>query len=480
MMGWRPDQRITVCIVYVIGMFMVSMDGTIVNVILPVIASDYHILPGATSGINVGYLVSLAVVLPVAGWLGDRFGTKRIFLSALAIFTAASFLCGIAWNLQALNWFRIMQGVGGGLLTPVGMAILFRTFPPQERGKVSRMLVLPIAFAPALGPVVGGLFAEQLSWRWAFYINVPLGLAALLFGILFLKEHKELRAGCLDIPGFLLSAFGFSLIMYTLNLGPARGWDSPVILLTGMIGLILILLFILTEVRVKKPMLDLSLFSNRMFRTLGLIHMGAMAGLMGMLYVFPLMYQNAVQASALESGLATFPEALGLMVSSRLMPWTSKKMGTHQMIWGGLLGTCIVFVLISLFGTTANPWFLRFLLFSVGIFLGHTVVSVQATIFNSIPSASIGMATTLSNVQNRMGSAMGVASLASLLGMGTSSSTGDVINLAFYQLALIGSAGFILIALFFSIRLKKADFTLPAKGEGTGTLGTVPAKQVSE
>lgn len=463
------DPKAVVSIVYVIAMFMVSMDGTIVNVILPTISKEFNIEPSSTSGINTGYLVSLAVFLPIAGWLGDRFGTKKIFLMALGVFTAASLLCGFANDLQTLNLFRVLQGAGGGVLTPVGMALLFRTFSPEERPKVSRSLVLPIAFAPAIGPIVGGFFAEQLSWRWAFYINVPFGILVLLFGLLFLKEHKEPTAGRLDLPGFLLSAAGFSLLMYALNAGPAKGWDSPVVLYTGMAGAILVCTFILVELKVDKRMLDLRLLSDRLFRTLGIISLFSMAGLLGMLFVFPLMYQSSLQASALESGLTTFPEALGLMVASRLMPWTTKKWGIHQVIRIGLLGTIIIFTVISLVGPTANPWVLRALLFSVGICLGHTVVAVQFSTFTNIDSASMGRATTLFNVQNRMGSAVGVAILASILGAAGTSMTGAngemVVHLASYQFALLGSALFLVAALLWALRLRKDDFKaiMPAK-----------------
>lgn len=473
------DPKIVVCIVYVIAMFMVSMDGTIVNVILPTISNEFNLDPSSTSGINIGYLVSLAVFLPVAGWLGDRFGTKKIFLIALGVFTAASFLCGFANNLQTLNLFRVLQGAGGGILTPVGMAILFRTFSPEERPKVSRSLVLPIAFAPAIGPIVGGFFTEQLSWRWAFYINVPFGIMVLIIGVLFLKEHKEPTAGRLDLPGFLLSASGFSMMMYAMNIGPSKGWDSPVIMYTGIIGAVLILSFILLELRVDQPMLDLRLLSDRLFRTLGTISLFSMAGLLGMLFVFPLMYQSALHASALESGLTTFPEAIGLMVASRMMPLTTKKLGIHQVIQMGLLSTIIIYTLISLVGPTANPWLLRALLFSVGVCLGHTVVAIQYSTFTNINSASMGMAATLFNVQNRIGSAMGVAILASILGAAGADTMGTNghVNLSSYQFALFGSAILLVIALLFAMRLKKDDFkaTIP-KQDRANSLDVKPVK----
>lgn len=455
------NQKRIVVIVYIAAMFMAAMDGTIVNVALATISKEFAIPASATGGVNVGYLVSLALVLPIAGWLGDRFGTKKIFLLALGIFTISSILCGFANSMSQLNVFRVFQGAAGGLLTPVGMAMLFRTFPPEERVRVSRMIVLPIAIAPALGPIIGGFIVEYLTWRWVFFINLPIGIAALLFGILYLAEHKEPHTGRLDLFGFFLSAPGLALLMYALNQGPAKGWSSPVILITGISGLILFCLFVWAELRIEKPMLNLRLLSEKLFRKMLIISFFSSGGLLGILFVFPLMYQNAFHASALASGMTTFPEALGLMIASRMMPWTSKKIGARQVIWLGIILASIVLVLLGLSGSDTSPWFLRFLLFSFGIFLGHTVVTVQASVFTNIPSLSMGQAATLFNVQNRLGSAIAVAILASMIGIAENSvMNGNQLGETLmnpYQFAMFGSAGFLLAALLFALTVRKKD-----------------------
>ena len=187
----RLNPKISVSIVFVLAMFMAIMDITIVNVALPQLASDFSVNPDHIDLVVVSFLVSLAVSIPASGWLGDRFGTKRVLLAALLIFTGASALCGLSQSLTQLVIFRALQGVGGGMLTPVGMAMLFRTFPPAERVRASRILIVPTAFAPALGPVLGGLLVTDVSWRWVFYVNVPIGVAAFIFGVLFLHEHRE-------------------------------------------------------------------------------------------------------------------------------------------------------------------------------------------------------------------------------------------------------------------------------------------------
>ncbi|WP_410973842.1 MDR family MFS transporter [Bacillus pacificus] len=455
----KINPKVVVSIVYITAMFMAAMDATIVNVALQTISKELQVPPSAMGTVNVGYLVSLAVFLPISGWLGDRFGTKRVFLTALFVFTTASALCGIANDITSLNIFRIIQGAGGGLLTPVGMAMLFRTFSPEERPRISRFIVLPIAVAPAVGPIIGGFFVDQMSWRWAFYINLPFGIMALLFGLLFLKEHIEKLAGRFDYLGFVFSAPGFAMLIYALSQGPSRGWISTEVISTGIAGIVFITLFIIVELKVKQPMLDLRLFKEPVFRKMSLISLFSSAGLLGMLFVFPLMYQNVIGVSALESGLTTFPEAIGLMISSQIVPWSYKKLGARKVISIGLICTAIIFILLSFVNHDTNPWQIRVLLFGIGIFLGQSVGAVQFSAFNNITPPSMGRATTIFNVQNRLGSAIGVAVLASILaGFGNSSVQHNThSDLLPYQAALIGSAIFLLVALLFSLRISDKE-----------------------
>ncbi|WP_426333737.1 MDR family MFS transporter [Paenibacillus silvae] len=446
---------------YVLAMFIVAMDATVLNVALRTISEELGVPPAAASTLNVGYLVSLAVFLPVAGWLGDRWGTKRVFLSALALFTLSSALCATADQLKTLTFFRILQGAGGGLLTPVGMAMLFRAFPPQERARVSRMLVLPIALAPALGPIVSGLIVDQLSWRWIFYVNLPVGIPAVIFGMLYLKEHRERGAGQLDLPGWLLSAPGLALTMYALSQGPLGGWTSPLIMGAGLTGMLLLTLLVRVELRAKQPLLDLHLLKQRLFRYTGLVSVCGAAGLLGMLYVFPLMYQHVLHASALETGLTTFPEAIGLMIASQLVPWSYPRLGPRKLISMGLICTAIIFIILSQITVDTNPWFIRSLLFGVGIFLGQTVGAVQIAAFAQIPPASMGRASTWFTVQNRLGSAIGMAILSAVLaGAGTTTltATGTLEpNMTAYRLALLGAAAFLFIGLWFALMIRDVD-----------------------
>ena len=222
----RMNPKVAVSVVFVAAMFMSIMDATIVNVALPTIGREFRVTPTAVGTISIAFLVSLATFIPASGWLGDRFGAKRILLGAIAVFTAASALCGTATSLAELVGFRVLQGVGGGMLAPVGLAMLFRAFPPRERVRASAILTVPTTFAPALGPIVGGLLVTDLSWRWVFYVNVPIGVAAIAFGALFLEHLPERRPGPFDRRGFLLSGTGLGSLMYGVSEGPDLGWGS--------------------------------------------------------------------------------------------------------------------------------------------------------------------------------------------------------------------------------------------------------------
>src|SRR5437764_6691586 len=272
------DPKVSVSIVYVAAMFMSIMDSTIVNVALPSLGRQLGASSTSIDAVVVAYLVSLAVVIPASGWLGDRWGTRRIFLLALVFFTIASALCGLAGNFTLLVLFRFLQGAAGGALAPVGAAMLYRTFPPAQRVRVSSILIIPTVIAPATGPVLGGIFVEQLSWRWVFFVNIPIGIAACLFGLVFLYEHREPTAGRFDLPGFLLAGLGLALALYALREGPTRGWSSPAILGSALAGLLLLALFVIVELRRREPLLDLRLLNNRLFRITNLVSLFSGAG----------------------------------------------------------------------------------------------------------------------------------------------------------------------------------------------------------
>jgi EmrB/QacA subfamily drug resistance transporter len=457
----RIDPKISVSIVFVASMFMSIMDSTIVNVALPSIGRQLNVPIAFIDGIVVSYVVSLAVVIPASGWLGDRLGTKRVFLIALAFFTLASALCGLASNITMLVVLRALQGAAGGALTPVGTAILYRTFPPAERVQLSRILIIPTVIAPAAGPVLGGLLVDQLSWRWVFYVNVPIGIIVCLFGLFYLQEHREPGAGGFDVVGFVLAGLGLSLVMYALSEGSARGWTSFSILASSIVGVIALAAFVAVEMRIPEPMLDLHLLGNRLFRTTNLSSMFASAGFLGVLYVGPLFLQEARGVSALTSGLTTFPEAIGVVISTQIIARIYPSIGPRRVMAAGLISVVIFMSLLTLMSSDTTLWFMRFLMFLIGAGMACSFFSVQTAGFATISPAATGRASAIFSAQRQIGSALGVAILSSVLNaVGTTIQGADgvvVPNLWAYHAAFLTSAALILVAVGFALIIQDRD-----------------------
>jgi EmrB/QacA subfamily drug resistance transporter len=455
------NPKVSVSIVFVVGMFMSIMDGTIVNVALPSIGHQLGVPSTSIDAVVLAYLLSLAVVIPASGWLGDRWGTKRVFLVALALFTIASALCGFASNFTMLVFFRFLQGAAGGALAPVGTAMLYRTFPPAERVRISSILIIPTVIAPATGPVLGGLLVDSLSWRWVFFVNVPVGIAAFLFGLFFLQEHREPKAGRFDLPGFLLAGIGLALALYALSEGPTSGWTSLTVLGSTLGGLLLLSTFVVVELRRREPLLDLRLLGNRLFRTASLVSLVSSSGFLGVLFVAPLFLQQGLGVTPLTSGLTTFPEALGVVLSSQIVARLYPRIGPRRLMAAGLTGVTIVVGLLTLIGPNTNLWLMRVLIFLTGAGMAFAFVPVQTAAFATISSAATGQASALSNAMRQLGGALGVAVLGEVLsavGSTHLSTTGQVLpNLAAYHAAFLAAAVLMLIAAGIALAVSDRD-----------------------
>jgi EmrB/QacA subfamily drug resistance transporter len=457
------NQKVAVGVVFVSAMFMTIMDITIVNVALPTIGRDFHVAPTAVDGIVIAYLVSLAVFIPASGWMGDRFGGKRVLLGAIVVFTLGSALCGLAQDMTQLVAFRIVQGAGGGMMAPVGMAMLYRVFPPAERVRAASILTLGTTIAPALGPVLGGLLVTSFSWRWVFFVNVPLGIAAVLFGSVFLRPSERIDAGRFDRPGFVLGGAGLGLLMYGISEGPVQSWSSPDVIATCVAGAVLLGAFVVVELHTRQPMVDLHLLSGRLFRSTNGVMFLAAAAFLGTLYLIPLYFQDARGMSALQSGLSTFPEAIGVMigaqVASRLV---YPRIGPRRHITGGLIGIALGMLGLTQVGVATNLWLVRALMFGLGFMMAQVMVPNQAAGFAMISDVSMGRASTFFNTMRQVGSATGVAILSTvLIGVGSVRGSGGAgsgaPDLTAYHLAFLTAAAFALAGVFFSLTIHDSD-----------------------
>jgi EmrB/QacA subfamily drug resistance transporter len=467
--GVRINQKAAVGVVFVAAMFMSIMDATIVNVALPTIGRDFKVSPTAVDTISIAFLVSLAVFIPASGWLGDRLGGKRVMLAAIAVFTTASALCGLASSLGELVAFRILQGAGGGMLAPVGMAMLYRAFPPAERIRASAILTVPTTFAPALGPVLGGLLVTDLSWRWVFYVNLPIGVAAFAFGAVFLQQQRQAHPGRFDLAGFLLSGLGLGSLMYGVSEGPDLGWSQPKVLAAIAAGAVLLAAMVVVELRSDAPMVDLRLLGNRLFRAGNGVMVLASVAFLGTLYAISLYYQDGRGLSALVSGLSTFPEALGIMGGAQLASRVLyPRLGPRRHITIGLTGTAASIGLLALMGSQTSLWWARLIMFTLGLFMAQVFVPVQAASFATITPAATGRASTLFNAIRQLGGAIGVAVLTTvivLVGPVHLVAGHPVANLTAYRAAFLVAAAVALCGVACSLSIRDADAaaTIPAR-----------------
>jgi EmrB/QacA subfamily drug resistance transporter len=351
----------------------------------------------------------------VSGWLGDRFGTKRVFMFAFGAFVAGSLACALAQSIEQLIAFRVLQGVGGGMLTPVGVARLFRAFPPAERAKASTYIMIPTLLAPALGPILGGLLVTHASWRWIFLINVPIGVFGLWFGMRYLREQREPSVGRFDLPGFLLSGAALALVVYALSEGPRQGWSSTPVLVTLLVGLACGVAMVWVETHVDHPMLALRLFANRIFRQCNVVSALSTISFLGLLFVMPLYLQLLRGQSPLTSGLTTFPQAFGVLISSLFAGRLYARIGPRRLMAGGLFMAGLVIAMFIGIDQHTSLWSIRLMMFARGLCMGFAFVPMQAASYATIAPADNGRASAIFSTQRQVAVSIGVAVLASVL-----------------------------------------------------------------
>ena len=411
----RLEHKYIVALISVFGMFMNLLDLTIVNVAVPVLAFELDASAGDVQWVVTAYLLAVAVAIPVSGWAGDRFGTKRIFLLALGFFTVGSVLCAVAWNIESLILFRTIQGLGGGFLMPVSQTMVFRAFPQQERSKAAGILVVPTTFAPASGPLLGGFILDFLSWPWIFLVNIPVGVLGIVLGLYFLREQREDNAGGIDIPGLVLASGGLAIFLYALAQAGERGFGDTVVLGFGGAGLALLVAFVLVELRTAEPLIDVRLFLNRMFALANLTQGVAFMGFASTIFLLPLFLQLERGLSPLESGLATFPLALGVMVLAPVMARIYPIVGPRRLVSIGLLVASVSTVPLIVMDLGTDLWWVRGTMFVRGMGFSMMLVPLQTAAFAAISMADTGRATAVFNASRQVAQSFGVAIIATVL-----------------------------------------------------------------
>jgi EmrB/QacA subfamily drug resistance transporter len=414
-MSKRLEYKWLVGLIFVVALFMDLLDMTVTNVAIPTLSEEFTASTTTIEWVITGYLLSLATFIPVSGWLGDRFGTKRMFMLALGLFTTASLLCGLAWNVESLIAFRVFQGVGGGMLTPVGTTMLFRAFPPSERAAASALLAIPITVAPALGPVLGGYLVEYQDWRWIFFVNIPIGALGLLLSATFLREEKVAGTGKLDVAGFALASTGLVSLVYALAEAGHRGFGDSMVLSFGAAGLALLTAFTLVELRTREPMIDVRLLTDKLFGAANFVQVVGNAGQFGAFFLLPIFLQAQKGLSPLESGLVMFPMAVGVAVMAQPAARIYPIVGPRKMMIAGFLVNMLVTAWLGFISYDTSNWWLGLNMFLRGMGFGLLIVPLQAATFATIRPQDTGRASSVFNVGRQVAASLGIAVLATAL-----------------------------------------------------------------
>jgi EmrB/QacA subfamily drug resistance transporter len=402
--------------VVVIGMIMAILDATIVNVAIPTLGGEFHASISSIQWVLTGYLLALASAIPLTSWASERFGTKQVWIAALALFMTGSALAGAAWSIETLIVFRVIQGVGAGLMMPVGQTILAQAAGPQRIGRVMSVIGVPMLLAPVFGPVIGGVIVDEVSWRWIFFVNLPIGLLALVLAWRLLPAVAPQRGARLDWPGLALLSPGIAIFVYGLSEAGAAGGFGGVALAGIAAGLVLLTLFVRHAIhRRRDALLDISLFVRRGFAAAAATNLLIGIALFGSLILLPLYYQLVRGESPLETGLLLVPQGLGAALAMPIAGRLTDEIGARVVIPIGILLALLGAAGYTQVGATTSYAYLAGALFLIGLGLGTTIVPSMAVAYQTVPREAAAQATSVINVIQRVAGSIGTALLAVVL-----------------------------------------------------------------
>jgi EmrB/QacA subfamily drug resistance transporter len=441
------NRKTLVLVATILGSGVVFLDGTIVNLALPKISQGLHAGFSDLQWIADGYLLSLSSLILLGGSLGDILGRKRMYLIGLAGFGLVSLLCGLSPNVGFLIAFRILQGVFGALLVPGGLAIINTNFPREERGAAIGRWSAWSGILAAIGPLVGGYIIDAISWRWIFFINIPLIVACGLLAIKNVDESKDQRARHIDTKGASLAGVALAGITYGLIEGPASHWQSKAVI-SLIAGLGLAAVFLWYEYRSRDPMVQLSLFRSRNFSGSNAMTFAMYGALAGFMFALVIYMQTKLGYSAIKAGASLLPVSLILLFFSSRVGALSSKIGPRYFLTAGpLIASLGMFLLINYKAGDSYWWFLlpRVLLFSIGLVL--LVAPLTTTVMTSVEDSSSGIASGINNAVSRIAGLVVIA----LLGL---AGAGNVYRFSMTLCALFAAAAGIISYLTIQNRAK--------------------------
>ncbi|HMB18843.1 MAG TPA: MDR family MFS transporter [Gaiellaceae bacterium] len=402
--------------VVIVGMLLAILDATIVNVAIPTLGEDLHASISTIQWVMTGYLLAFASTIPLTGWASERFGVKRVWIASLLVFLAGSTLSGLAWSIDALIVSRVIQGAGAGLLMPVGQTILAQAAGPQRIGRVMSVIGVPLLLGPIFGPIIGGAIVGGASWRWIFFVNLPVGLVALALAWRLLPASAPRLGQRLDLRGLLLLSPGLALFVYGMaEAGSAGGFGGRA--LVGIsAGLALVIVFVRHALQLgKAALIDVGLFRSRGFAAAAGTNLLVGIALFGALILLPLYYQLVRGESPLATGLLLIPQGLGAAIAMPIAGRLTDEIGARLVVPAGIVLALAGTALYTQIGADTPYALLSGALFLIGLGLGSTIVPSMAVAYQAVPRESIPQATSTINVIQRVAGSVGTALLAVVL-----------------------------------------------------------------
>jgi EmrB/QacA subfamily drug resistance transporter len=402
--------------VVVIGSIMSILDTTIVNVALATLSHDLHAKISQIQWVVTGYMLALAAVIPVTGWAARRFGAKQVYITSLILFTLGSALCGLATSSSELILFRVLQGLGGGMILPIGQLIMAEAAGPKRMGRVMSIVAVPAMLAPILGPTIGGLIVQNASWRWIFYVNVPIGVIAVLSAIRILPSVQRRPTDRLDYLGLALMALGLPLLTYGLaEIGSTGSFTSAKVVYPILIGLVLIVAFVFHALRVPNPLLQLRLYRRPTFSSASVAMFCLGAALFGAMILLPLYWQEVRHESVVDTGLLTSPQGLGMALIMPISGKLTDRLGGGPLALVGVLVTAAATIPFGMISAHTSIAYLFGAMFVRGIGIGLAFMPAMTAAFAALERDELSHATPQLNVLQRVGGSIGTAILAVVL-----------------------------------------------------------------
>jgi EmrB/QacA subfamily drug resistance transporter len=417
---------LAVAMVVVLGAIMSILDVTVVNVALNRLSREFNSPLSTIQWVATGYTLALATVIPITGWASARFGTKRLYMISIALFVCGSALAGLAWSAETLIFFRILQGLGGGMIMPAGMTILTQAAGPKRVGQVMSVVGIPMLIGPIGGPILGGYLVDDVSWRWIFFINLPIGVLALILSARILARDTAQRSERLDLIGFVLLSPGLALLIYGLAKGAANSdFGTLEVLGTTLVGAALVVLFAVRALTARSPLIDLRLLKRRSVAAASGTLVLFMCAFMGAMLLLPLYFQVVRHESALASGLLLAPQGIGAMVTMPVGGRLTDRMGPGRVVLIGLVlvvGTVAGFT--ALLQADTSYWALGAVLFVMGLGLGLTMMPTFAAAVQTLSHDEVPRASTMLNIIQQVSASVGTAMMSVLLANGLSDKLG--------------------------------------------------------